>query len=137
MNNENIKEYMKHVCTINKDLAEYVNEDKGVKYIIPMPHLLCRIEYIEPTENEYKRLLFEQKIEKLEYKTKMAKRPVVKSTITHDKKDDTTLVDSELKVYEIWNVTNGLGLKKSFTSKEEAIKLYDEVNSKVLKDMEV
>jgi hypothetical protein len=67
----------------------------------------------------------------------MAKRPVVKSTITHDKKDDTTLVDSEIKVYQIWNVTNGLGVKQSFTTKEEAINLYDEVNNKVLKDMEI
>jgi hypothetical protein len=67
----------------------------------------------------------------------MTKRPVVKSSITHDKKDDTTLVDSEIKVYQIWNVTNGLNIKKSFTNKEEAIKLYDEINKKILEAMEI
>lgn len=137
MSNENIKEYMDKVHIINKDLAEYINEETGVKYMIPMPHLLARIEYTEASKNELDKLLFNQAIDRLEYNSKMAKRPVVKSTITHDKKDDTTLVDSEIKVYQIWNVTNGLNIKKSFTNKEEAIKLYDEINKKILEAMEI
>ena len=137
MNNENIKEYMDKVHIINKDLAEYINEETGVKYMIPMSHLLARIEYTEASKNELDKLLFERAIDRLEYNSKMAKRPVVKSTITHDKKDDTTLVDSEIKVYQIWNVTNGLNIKKSFTNKEEAIKLYDEINKKILEAMEI
>lgn len=137
MNNENIKEYMDKVHIINKDLAEYINEETGVKYMIPMPHLLARIEYTEASKNELDKLLFERAIDRLEYNSKMTKRPVVKSTITHDKKDDTTLIDSEIKVYQIWNVTNGLNIKKSFTNKEEAIKLYDEINKKILEAMEI
>ena len=137
MNTENIKEFMNNIHNINKDLSEYINEETGVKYIVPTPHLLVRIEYTEATEKEKEQLLFKSAIDRLDYTAKMAKRPVVKSTITHDKKDDTTLVDSEIKVYKIWNVTNGLGVKQSFTTKEDAIKLYDEVNTKILEAMEV
>lgn len=137
MNTENIKEFMNNIHNINKDLSEYINEETGVKYIVPTPHLLARIEYTEASEKEKEQLLFKSAIDRLDYTTKMAKRPVVKSTITHDKKDDTTLVDSEIKVYQIWNVTNGLGVKQSFTTKEDAIKLYDEINTKILEAMEV
>ena len=137
MRDENIKDYMSHVRIINKDLAEYVNEETGVKYIIPLANLLCRIEYLEPSESELKTLLFNQSIDKLEYKTKMTKRPVVKSTITKDKKDEHTLIDSEVKVYQVWNVSNGLNIRKSFTNKEEAIELYDEITNKILEAMEV
>lgn len=137
MNTENIKEFMNNIHNINKDLSEYINEETGVKYIVPTPHLLVRIEYTEASEKEKEQLLFKSAIDRLDYTTKMAKRPVVKSTITHDKKDDTTLVDSEIKVYQIWNVSNGLGVKQSFTTKEDAIKLYDEINTKILETMEV
>lgn len=137
MIDENIQEYMEKVHILNKELAEYVNEETGVKYIIPTAHLLVRIEYIEATKSELDKLLFNSAIDKLEYKSRMGKRPVVKSTITKDKKDDYTLVDSEIKLYDIWNVTNGLKIKQSFNNKEEAIKLYDEVNKKILDAMEV
>ena len=137
MNTENIKEFMKKVHIINKDLAEYVNEETGVKYIIPVPHLLVRIEYTEATEKEKEKLLFNSAIDRLDYNRKMAKRPVIKSTITHDKKDDTTLIDTDIKVYQIWNLTNGLGVKMSFNNKEEAVELYDEINKKILETMEV
>ena len=137
MRDENIKDYMEHVRIINKELAEYINMETGVKYIIPLANLLCRIEYIEPSESELKTLLFNRQIDKLDYKTKMTKRPVVKSSITHDKKDDKILVDSEIKVYQVWNVSNGLNIRKSFTDKDEAIKLYDEITNKVLDIMEV
>lgn len=137
MNNENIIEFMEKIHIINKDLAEYVNDETGVKYIVPVPHLLCRIEYVEATEKEKEKLLFNSAIDRLDYNWKIAKRPVVKSTITHDKKDDTTLVDSDVKVFQIWTVSNGLNLKKSFIDKEDAIKLYDSINKKILKDMEI
>lgn len=135
MNQENVKEFTDKVRFISKDLAEYVNEETGVKYMVPTPHLLVRIEYTEATEKEKQNLLFNQAIDKLEYNWKITTRPVVKSTITKDKKDDKTIIDSEVKVYTIWNVSNGLNLKKSFTNKEEAIKLYDEINKKVLEAM--
>lgn len=137
MIDENIKEYMEKVHILNKDLSEYVNEETGVKYIIPTAHLLVRIEYIEATKSELDKLLFNNAIDKLEYKSKMGKRPVVKSTITKNKKDDYTLVDSEIKLWEIWNVSNGLKVKQSFTNKKDAIKLYNEVNKKILEALGV
>lgn len=137
MRDEELNSYMDHIHFINKELAEYINMETGVKYIIPIANLLCRIEYIEPSESELKTLLFNRQIDKLDYKTKMTKRPVVKSSITHDKKDDKTLVDSEIKVYQVWNVSNGLNIRKSFTDKDEAIELYDKITDKILDVMEV
>ena len=137
MNNENITEYMKQINILNKELAEYINEETGVKYIVPVPHLLARIEYTEATEKEKEQLLFKGAIDRLEYNWKIAKRPVIKSTITKKKEDEHTIIDSDTKVFMIWNVTNGLGIKQSFTDKEEAIKLYDEVNKKILEAMGV
>ena len=137
MNNENITEYMKHINILNKELAEYINEETGVKYIVPVPHLLARIEYTEATEKEKEQLLFKGAIDRLEYNWKIGKRPVIKSTITKKKEDEHTIIDSDTKVFMIWNVSNGLGVKKSFTDKEEAIKLYDGVNKKILETMGV
>lgn len=137
MRDEELNSYMEHIRFINKELAEYVNMETGVKYIIPLANLLCRIEYIEASDSELKTLLFNRQVDKLDYKTKMVKRPVVKSTITHDKSDDKTLVDSKIKAYQIWNVSNGLNIRKSFADKNEAIKLYDEITDKILNEMGV
>lgn len=133
MNNENITEYMAHVNVINKDLSEYVNEEKGVKYIIPTPHLIVRIEYKELTESELQQAKFGQQIDKnVEYNTKMTTRPRPKYEITKNEADKFTLIESKVKVYEVWNVINGLNVKTSFNNKDEALKLYDEVNKPIL-----
>ena len=133
MNNENITEYMAHVNVINKDLSEYVNEEKGVKYIIPTPHLIVRIEYKELTESELQQAKFGQQIDKnVEYNTKMTTRPRPKYEITKNEADRFTLIESKVKVYEVWNVINGLGINQSFNNKDEALKLYDEVNKPIL-----
>lgn len=132
MNNEKITEYMKHIKVYNKEISEYINEDIGVKYIIPTAHLLVRIEYMELKEEELKSKQFQLQVDKdVEFNTKIAKRLRPKYEITKIEADKYTLTDSEVKVYEVWNVTNGLGIYKSFNNKEDAIKLYDEINKPI------
>ena len=48
-------------------------------------------------------------------------------------KDKDTIVDSTVKVYQVWNVSNGLNIKQSFDNKEDAVKLYEEIKEKVVK----
>ena len=128
---ENLIEYMEKVNIIDKNISEYEDVEKGVKYILPTPHLLVRVDYLELTDSELKKAKFEEKIDNLEYKTKMVDRPKSKYEVTKKEEDRYTIINSKVKVHEIWNVSNGLGFKKSFDNKKEALKLYEEINTDI------
>ena len=137
---ENIIDFMKKVNIIDKNLAQYKDEEKGISFFINTVNLLTKVDYLEVgTEknaklkvSEYEKLLFEKKIEDLDYK-KITKKDIrVKSEITGKKEDSTTLIEEEVPGVAIWNVSNTLGFYKSFTNKEEAIKFSDEVNEETL-----
>ena len=82
--------------------------------------------------SEYEKLRFEKKIEDLDYK-KITKKDIrIKSEITGRKEDSTTLIEEEVPAVAVWNVSNSVGVYKSFTSKEEALKFSDEVNEETL-----
>lgn len=131
---ENLTEYMSKVTITNKDISEYVNEENGTRYIIPTGHLLAKVDYLELTDKEFEQAKYKLLIDKhIDYKTTMATRPVLKSDITGKEKDKNTIVDSTVKVYQVWNVSNGLNIKQSFDNKEEAVKLYEEIKEKVIK----
>ena len=124
---------MNNVRLISKEISEYYNEEKGVKKIIPTSYLLCSLDYMELTESELEKAKFDMVIEKnIDFDTKMVVRPRLKYEITKNEADKNKLVDSKVKVYCIWNLTNSLRLKKSFNNKEEALKLYDEINKPIL-----
>lgn len=131
---ENLTEYMSKVTITNKDVSEYKDEDNGTRYIVPTGQLLGKLDYLELTEKELETAKYKLMVDKhIEYKTTMKDRPVIKSEITGKEKDKNTIVDSKVKVYQIWNVTNGLGVKQSFDNKEDAIKLYENIKGKVIK----
>lgn len=130
---ENITEYMKKINIIDKNISEYKDKDKGTRYIIPTTHLIARVDYLELTEGEFNKAKFEQKVDNLKYKTKMIDRPKPKYEVTKKEEDRYTIINSKVKVYQIWNVSNGLGIKQSFDNKEEAILLYNQTNAKILK----
>ena len=131
---ENLTEYMQKVHITNKDVSEYINEENGTRYIIPTGHLLAKVDYLELTEKELEQAKYKLLIDKhISYKTTMATRPVLKSDLTGKDKDKDTIVDSTVKVYQVWNVSNGLNIKQSFDNKEEAVKLYEEIKEKVIK----
>ena len=137
---ENIIDFMKKVNIIDKNLSQYKDEEKGISFFINTVNLLTKVDYLEVgTEKnaklkvaEYEKLLFEKKIEDLDYK-KITKKDIrIKSELTGKKEDSTTLIEEEVPAVAIWNVSNTLGFYKSFTNKEEAIKFSDEVNEETL-----
>jgi hypothetical protein len=131
---ENLTEYMKHITITNKDVSEYVNEENGTRYIVPTGQLLGKLDYLELTEKELEQAKYKLLVDKhIDYKTTMSTRPVLKSDITGKDKDKNTIIDSTVKVYQVWNVSNGLNIKQSFDNKEDAIKLYEEIKEKVIK----
>ena len=133
MNNESLVEYMSNVRLISKEISEYFNEEKGVRKIIPTSYLLCSLDYMELTEAELEKAKFDMLIEKdVDFDTKMVVRPRLKYEITKNEADKNKIVDSKVKVYCIWNISNSLRLKKTFNNKEEALRLYDKINKPIL-----
>ena len=133
MNNESIIEYMSNVRILSKEISEYYNEEKGVRKIIPTSYLLCSLDYMELTETELEQAKFEMTVDKnVDFDTKMTVRPKLKYEITKNEADKNKLVDSKVKVYCVWNITNSLRLKKSFNNKKEALELYDKINTPIL-----
>lgn len=134
MKNESLREYMKHIKVINKEVSEYSNDEKGIKYIMPTAQLIVKIDYLELTKEELQTAKFKEMIDKnKDYKQIDAVRVVSKENITKKEKDRFTLVDSKIKAYAMWNVTNGLGIKETCVTKEEALELYDEINKDLVK----
>lgn len=123
--------FNENVEVINKDLSMYKDE-KGNMFILNTINILARVDYMELSKEEYTSLKFQQKVEELEYNVINIKKPIPKSEITKKDEDKYTIVDKEIAVRQIWNVSNPYGAFKSFTNKEEAIKLAEEINSKIL-----
>ena len=129
--------FNKNITKVTKEIAKYEDE-KGNYTLIPVAQLLCNIEYMELDEIMYKKALFEKIIEKdVEYNKIKTTKVVDKSTITHNKKDQGTLVDNEVEVSQVWVVKNGIGLTKSFDSKDKALELVNELNNKYLEMAEI
>ena len=129
MEKELIK-FNENITKINKDIAKYEDE-KGNYYLIPIGQLMCTCEYKELDEVSYKNALFEKIIDKdVEYMKIKTTKVVDKSTITHNKNDQGTLIDKEVEVSQVWFVKNGIGLTKAFANKEKALSYVEEINNK-------
>lgn len=129
---DNIIEFNKKVSIINKDYAMYKDEKKGIMFPLNTVNLLARVDYLELSKEEYEKAKFEMKIDNLEYNIIETTRPVPKNTITKKDSDKYTIVESKVKVRQVWNVSNALGIKKSFTNKEEAMELAESLNEETL-----
>ena len=132
---KDIVSFMGNVEIINKDFARYKDEEKGIIFSLNTVQLLPRLDYMELDKNQYETSKFEQKIDKLEYNIIEVDKPTSKYSITKKEADKYTIVNQKVKVRQIWNVVNALGLHKSFVDKEEAIKVYNELYDKVSKQL--
>lgn len=128
---EKLTEYMNKI-TLNKEMCFYKDEEKGIIYPLTPQHLLARIDYLELDKGELDKYLFEQKIDKKEYKIYDCIKPVSKYQITKKKEDMYTIIDMKFKGTHIWNVSNQAGIHETFENKEDAIKLCNEINNKIL-----
>ena len=126
---ETLTEYMKKI-ELGK-VCFYKDEEKGIIYPLTPQHLLARIDYMELDKDGLEKAIFEQKIDRKEYKMYDCTKPASKYQITKDKKDMYTLTDMKFKGTHIWNVSNQVGIHETFENKEDAIKLCNEINEKV------
>lgn len=133
MKQESLKEFMKRVKIINKEIAEYENEETGSYFMIPSSYLWCRVDYLELTNDEMKKAIFNQEIDKTDLKFNYIEttRPAPKYETTKREEDKYTIIDAKVKANQVWLVSNGLKYKQTFNNKEEALKLANKVNEKL------
>ena len=127
---ENIEDFMEHV-TVKKEMSEYYDPEKGIKYMIPNSYLWSRCDYLELTNEELKKEQFSQNIEKTDLKFNYIEttRPKPKYEITKNEADKYTITDIKVKANQVWLVSNGLKFNKVFNNKEEALELTDKINN--------
>ena len=132
---EKLEEFMSKIEYINEKVCFYEGE---CKYPLTPAHLLPRIDKIEAStekingSSEYDKLLFEKKVDKLDYK-KIKKQVITpKNEITGNKKDQFTWVGEDKEAVEIWKVSNQVGIFTCFTNEEEANELYKKIKTEII-----
>lgn len=125
-----LSKFMKNITIKNKDIAVYEDEE-GNLFNVNTIKLLASVEVMKLPKQEYKKAVFEQRIDDLEYTDTVVKVPVPKNTITKKEEDKFTLVEKEMNAKVIYNVSNQIGLHKSFINKEEALELAKNINHSV------
>lgn len=126
-----LDEFMKNVEILGKEFSMYVDDEKGVSFPLNTVHLLTRVDMLELTKEEYQVAKFQKKIDDLDYKIENIKKAVPKNEITKKDEDKYTITEKEVAVRKIWNVSNTAGAFKSFTNKDDALKVSKEINEKV------
>lgn len=133
---EHLTEFMEKITIINKDIATYRDDEKGILFDMNTISLIPRVDRFELSAPEYEKAKFEMKIENLDYDIIEVDRPVPKNTITKNDKDMYTIVNNKVKVRLVWNVSNTAGVYKSFTNKDEAMKYADNLKKDIIKYFE-
>lgn len=128
---ERLEDFMNRVEILNDKISEYVNQDKGLRYHLNTPQLLCRVDRLELDKKELDVAKFKNQIENKDYPTTTVIKQVPKSDITKKDKDKFTIVDKEEEGSIIYNVSNQIGIHNSCTTQEEAFKLCEGINKKV------
>ena len=134
MMEESLQGFMEKVDIKNKDVAIYKNDEKGLMYPLGTPHLLCRVDYLELTKEEVEKAKFEQQIDKKDYEYYECTKVVPKYEITKIESDKFKLTDKKVKATHIYNVKNQLGIHTTLEDKDEAFRLCDEINNKVIEN---
>jgi hypothetical protein len=132
---KDIINFMDKIEIINKDLSRYVDEEKGIIFSLNTIQLLPRLDYMELDKTQFETQKFEGKINKLEYNIIEVDKPTSKYAITKKDEDKFTIVNQKVAVRQVWNVINALGIYKSFTTKEEALKVYKVLYERVSKEL--
>ena len=131
---EDLKTFMSKITIINKDLSEYCDKEKGIKFLVPNSYIWTRADYYEYTNQELKKAIFEEQVDpNIEFNYIDSTRRQSKYEITKREEDRWTITESKVKVNQIWVVSNGMKYKQTFNNKEEALKLVDEINEPLKK----
>jgi hypothetical protein len=141
MINESIKEFMDKITFKTSELALYEDKEKGVCYPLSIASLLVRVDMLELEKGNSKvagaleKAIYEQKIDKKDYKVIDIEKPVSKYEITKVESDRFTITNKKCKGVRIYNVSNQLGIHTTFEDKEEAFKLGEELNKRIFEYM--
>lgn len=127
-----LRKFNENVKPIENKLARYEDEEGNI-LILAISGLICKCEYVKVDEANRVQMEFNKDIPKDMKLNKInVTTQVFKNTITGNKRDKNTIVDQEVEVYELWRVTNALGMKEVFDNKDEAIAYCNEINGKYL-----
>lgn len=126
-----LDEFMEKVEILGKEFSMYVDDEKGVSFPLNTVHLLTRVDMLELSKEEYQVAKFQKKIDDLDYKIENIKKAVPKNEITGKEEDKFTITEKEVAVRKVWNVSNTAGAFKSFTNKDDALKVSKEINEEV------
>lgn len=132
---KDIVSFMKNVEIINKDFSRYIDNEKGIIFSLNTVQLLPRLDYMELDKTKYETSRFEQKIDNLEYNIIKIDKPSSKYARTKKEEDRFIIENQKVAVRQVWNVVNALGIHKSFTTKEEATKVYNELYDEVMQKL--
>lgn len=122
---KDLEKFIDNLYKHDEDFYKYQDENKNEMFIAKK-QLIPSLSYQECDKKTYDQLVFNQKIEKnMKFDEIEVDRPVVKSTITHKKEDETTLVNNKTKVKKTWLVQTLSGMSKIFNNYKEAKVLFD------------
>lgn len=128
---KDLEEYYKNITYINDKLAEYQDEEGNLFAVTPS-NLLVGVQYQALNKQEYEQAVFNQLIPKdIICKEVEIDKIVPKNEITHKDSDKYTLTTIKQKAKQVWFVMNGLGIKKAYNDKDEALKVAKEINKKI------
>ena len=125
--------FMEHIEIINKDLSRYKDEEKGIMFSMNTISLMPTLDYLELDKTQYETGKFEGKIYDLKYNIIKVDKPASKYARTKKEEDRYILENQKVDVRQCWNLINAVGVHKSFTTKEEALKVYNEIYGKISK----
>lgn len=119
---KNLKKFYEKIENVgSKDIVAYQDE-KGNYALLPISQLFLSCEFVQLDEAQLKMAIFNGTVAKnMEFEKETITRAKDKSEVTNNKKDQGTVVESEVEVSNVWIVRNGLGLTESFNSQNEAL----------------
>lgn len=125
-----IEEFMKNITIENKNFSKY-EDINGTMFELNTVQLLARVDYMELTDKELEQAKFQKAVDKIDFQHKIVTRVKSKYELTKKEEDMYTLVDSKVKVNQVWNVSNNYGAFKSFDNKKDALKLAKAINDTI------
>lgn len=130
---KDLLKFMDHIEIINKDLSRYKDEEKGIMFSLNTISLMPTLDYLELDKTQFETGKFEGKIDNLKYNIIQVDKPASKYARTKKEEDKFILENQKVSVRQCWNIINAVGVHKSFTTKEEALKVYSEIYDKISK----
>lgn len=121
-----LRKFYDNIELQSNKLVKYEDKEGNVS-IFPIAGLLCKCEYLKVDKDRLNIMRFNQEVDK------NMKFSIIDETIpVADPKNKSHIVRKNIKVNEMWKVSNGIGFSQIFNIKEEALALVKEINTKYL-----